>query len=83
MTARISGVLDTVRVALDMGADGVPFGPDHYRSMSALLLLCTDIARQMEAKLCLAGISPDDFAGTNIVSLKSFLEAKSHARPQA
>jgi len=82
MTAKVSGSLDLIKAALEMGADGAPMDADHFRRMAALLLVCTDVVRQMEAKLCLAGILPEDLSGTNVVSLKPFLEAKSHARPQ-
>jgi hypothetical protein len=83
MTPRISSCLDHVRIAMDLGVTGVPMDADHFRRMSALLVVCTDIVRQMEAKLCLQELPPELFAGTNVVSLKDFLEAKSHVQSQA
>ena len=83
MTPKVSGSLDLIKVAIEMGADGMPMDADHFRRMAALLVVCTDVVRQMEAKLCLAEISAEDLAGTNIVSMQHFLEAKSHVRPQA
>lgn len=83
MIAKISGCLDLIKVALDAAEAGAPYTNSDLRRISALLVVCADQARQMEAQLCLHDPKPELFAGTNIVSLKSFLEAKSHARTQA
>lgn len=83
MIAKISGCLSLVKAAIDAAEAGAPYTVDDMRRISSLLTVCTDVARQMEAQLCLHDPSPELFAGTNIVSLKPFLEAKSHVRPQA
>lgn len=80
MTPRISGVLDLIRQTLDLGADGAPFGVEQFQRASQLLDLCAGIAREMEGQLTVDPVSPELLADGKVISLKTYLEAKSHVQ---
>ncbi|QND45331.1 hypothetical protein HB780_06165 (plasmid) [Rhizobium lusitanum] len=80
MTPRISIVLDSIRQILDLGAEGVPFGIEQFQRASHLVDLCAGFAREMEGQLTVDPVSPELLADGKVISLKTYLEAKSHVQ---